>query len=74
MTTPAVALGRHLRGLREQLGLTQVAVAKLMQCSSGHVNMIEQGQRDMRISTVIRYCDAIGARVHIGFPTKEGDQ
>lgn len=71
MTTPAAALGRHLRGLREQAGLTQREVADRMGAVPSLVNKLENHGKDPQMSTVLRYCSAIGARVHIGFPTKE---
>ncbi|MGW4484314.1 hypothetical protein ACWEOE_10800 [Amycolatopsis sp. NPDC004368] len=36
------------------------------------VNHLENQGKDLRISTILRYCDAIGAYVYIGFPNREG--
>lgn len=65
------AIGRHLRSLRETAGLSQRDVARRMGRPDGTVSMIETGDRDPRVSTLLRYCEAIGARVHIGFPADE---
>ncbi|MBB1153979.1 helix-turn-helix domain-containing protein [Amycolatopsis dendrobii] len=66
-----MSLGNHLRGLREQTGLTQRDVARRMGCADSTVSMIETDTREPRLKMLRRYCDAIGARVYIGFPTKE---
>jgi DNA-binding XRE family transcriptional regulator len=62
----AVERRRFLRGLgarREELGLTQTAVAARMGTSQSSVARIEAGEIDARLSTVDRYAAAIGCRV-----------
>lgn len=63
-------LGTHLKSLRTQAGLTPEQVAQRMECSRNFVYAIEN-KADMRISTALRYCQAIGAHITVGFPTKE---
>lgn len=48
---------------REDLGLTQVAVAQRMGTSQSAVARIEAGEVDARLSTVERYAQALGRRV-----------
>lgn len=55
-----------LRGLaakREQLGLSQTAVAARMRTSQSAVARLEAGEGDVRFSTVERYAAALGQRV-----------
>ena len=59
-------VGAWLRTLREQAGLSQVEVARRMGYERSWVCHLERGSYDPRLSTVMRYCDAIGARIHIG--------
>jgi DNA-binding XRE family transcriptional regulator len=62
----STGVGAHLRTLRRQTGLTAVEVARRMGISKKRVWQIEVDARDHQMSTVVRYCDAIGARIHIG--------
>ena len=54
---------RALAERREQLGLTQTAVAGRMKTSQSAVARIEAGEIDAKLSTVERYAAAIGQRV-----------
>ncbi|GAB3376355.1 helix-turn-helix transcriptional regulator [Amycolatopsis echigonensis] len=64
-------LGKHLRALRTQAGLTQAEIGYRAGISREVVCAIENGRTNPRIGTVKRYCEAIGARIVIGFPPKE---
>ena len=59
-------VGAWLRQLREQIGVSQTEVARRMDCSPSWVSHLERGSYDPHISTILRYGDAIGARIHIG--------
>lgn len=48
---------------REELGLSQVAVAHRMGTSQSAVARIEAGEVDARLSTVQRYAQALGRRI-----------
>jgi HTH-type transcriptional regulator/antitoxin HipB len=62
MTSPdQQAVGRALRELRKRAGLTQEQVAERMGTSSTYLSRLEAGQRDIRLSTVLRLLDALGA-------------
>jgi transcriptional regulator with XRE-family HTH domain len=51
--------------IREKRGLTESEVARRMYTSSGHVMKLESNRADVRLSTLLRYADAIGATVSI---------
>lgn len=59
-------VGAWLRTLRKARGLSQVEVARRMGCERSWISHLERGSFDPRLSTVMRYGDAIGARIHIG--------
>lgn len=59
-------VGAWMKQLREQAGLSQAEVARRMGIDPGYVWQVEHGYKDLRISTILRYGDAIGARIHIG--------
>jgi HTH-type transcriptional regulator/antitoxin HipB len=62
MTSPDQrAVGRALRELRKRAGLTQEQVAERMGTSSTYLSRLEAGQRDIRLSTVLRLLDALGS-------------
>jgi DNA-binding transcriptional regulator YiaG len=50
---------RELAGQREKLGLSQTVVAAMMGTSASVVSKLEAGA-DVKISTLVRYCQAIG--------------
>lgn len=54
---------RALATRRQQLGLTQTAVARRMRTSQSAIARIEAGELDAKLSTVERYASAIGQRV-----------
>lgn len=54
---------RALAARREQLGLTQTAVARKMGTSQSAIARIEAGELDAKLSTVERYASAIGQRL-----------
>jgi len=59
-------VGARLGQLREEAGLTQAEVAERMQVSPAAIWKLEHGRMDPRMSTILRYGDAIGAHIHIG--------
>lgn len=58
-------VGLRLRELREIRKLSVGQVARRMEIDPSAVWHIEHGTYDMKISTIARYCDAIGARLSI---------
>ncbi|MGW4525158.1 helix-turn-helix domain-containing protein [Amycolatopsis sp. NPDC004378] len=69
-TNTGTGIGRHLRSLREQAGLSAAQVADRLGTNIGRVYQIENDHRDSQMSTIVRYCNAIGARIHIGLDTR----
>lgn len=65
-------VGKHLRSLRKARGLTLMEVARRTGMSHQAVSRLELG-RDPQMSTVVRYCRAIGAHIHIGLDTAHTD-
>jgi transcriptional regulator with XRE-family HTH domain len=60
----AVALGRGLRRLREQRGLSQERLAELIGSNAASLSRIEAGSRDVLWSSITRLLDAMGADLH----------
>lgn len=74
---PKVAAGRNvatqladtvekLARARRTRGLTQTEVAEHMETTQSAVSNFERIGGDPKLSTILRYAHAIGARVHIG--------
>ena len=59
-----LAIGRGLATIRDRLGMSQVVVAAKMRTSPSVVSKLEAGG-DVKVSTLQRYCNAIGRT----FPT-----
>ena len=56
-----INLASRLRALREARGLTQADLGEQLGIPSSAVSVIESGRRDIRVSTLERYLDALGA-------------
>lgn len=56
---------------RATLGLSQAEVARRMQTSQSAVARLESSQRDVQLSTVIRYAEALGVSLNLEEPTVE---
>jgi transcriptional regulator with XRE-family HTH domain len=70
MTTGA-DVGRFLGRLRGSTGLTLKAVAHRMGVHESNLGRIERGERDIQVSTLLRYLKAIG--FHISFKRDTGE-
>jgi HTH-type transcriptional regulator/antitoxin HipB len=65
MTSPdQQAVGRAIRELRKRAGLTQEQVAERMGTSGTYLSRLEAGQRDVRLSTLLRLLEGIGADLY----------
>lgn len=71
--TFGAAVGRRLRELRKQRGMSLADVAAQMDCHLDAVSQIERLGRDLRVETVRRYCAAIDAEISIKLKTDGGD-
>lgn len=56
---------RCLIARRQELGLSQTAVARAMGTTQSAVSDIESGERDLYLSTLQRYARGVGARLSI---------
>lgn len=54
-----------LHTLREQLGVTQTAMAERLELSRPRVHTIEHAGEDLRLSTMERYVQALGGRLEL---------
>jgi transcriptional regulator with XRE-family HTH domain len=52
--------GKNLRAARVELGLSQEEIADRSGVPQGEISRIERGERDPRVSTVLRLAKAIG--------------
>lgn len=59
------AFGNRLRTARREAGLTQEQLAERAGIDRAAVSEIERGQRDARLSTLLRIESAIGARLDL---------
>lgn len=59
-TEGQVYFGRRVRELREAAGLTQEQLAQMVGMAQTRLPAIEQGQRDMHLSTMRRFARALG--------------
>jgi HTH-type transcriptional regulator / antitoxin HipB len=58
-------IGVILRQARESAGLTQEEVARRLQTKKSAISRIENHADDVRLSTLRRYADAVGASLQI---------
>jgi HTH-type transcriptional regulator/antitoxin HipB len=58
-------IGVLLRQAREAAGLTQDEVAQRLQTKKSVISRIENHADDIRLSTLSRYAQAVGANLHI---------
>ncbi len=63
-TQTTTILGMALRQLRAQAGLTQAQVAARASFDAAYLSRAENGERDLRWSTVLRLVKATGADLH----------
>jgi transcriptional regulator with XRE-family HTH domain len=52
-------LGPNLREIRQKLGLTQEEVGERSGIPQGEISRIEHGERDPRVSTLVRLAKAL---------------
>jgi DNA-binding XRE family transcriptional regulator len=57
-------LTKTVKRLRENLGLTQQAMAKKLESSQSRVAKIEAGSEDVSLDLLVRYLYAVGGSLH----------
>lgn len=62
--TDLIVLGRALRILRHEAGITQEQLAALLEMDSTYISRIERGRRGVQWLTVQRFLRALGADLH----------
>jgi ribosome-binding protein aMBF1 (putative translation factor) len=62
---PDFKIGVILRQAREAAGLTQDEVAQRLQTKNSAISRLENHGDDVRLSTIRRYAEAVGAKLQI---------
>lgn len=65
-------IGRRLGDLRRKAGITQRDLGDEMCCAQNRLSDLELGKADPRLSSLIRYADALGMDVKIEFRPRGG--
>jgi DNA-binding XRE family transcriptional regulator len=65
-------IGVVLRQAREKAGLTQEEVARRLQTKKSAISRIENHADDVRLSTLRRYANAVGANLQIRLAQSQG--
>lgn len=60
-------IGILLRQAREEAGLTQEEIAKLLNTKKSAISRIENHAEDIKLSTLGKYAEAIGKKIHLQF-------
>lgn len=68
----AILAANSLARLREQMGLTQTAVAEILGISQARVSRLERAE-DVQLSTLQRYVAALGGHLEVRAVFKRGD-
>lgn len=61
MTTPV--FGKRLKSLREDKGLSQSELARMVDASPALINLMESGQRNPSLATLQDLADALGTTI-----------
>ena len=57
---PRKQLGRNVRAARERSGASQVRLAAAAGMHRTEISLLERGERDARLSTIVRLARALG--------------
>jgi predicted transcriptional regulator/transcriptional regulator with XRE-family HTH domain len=63
--------GGRLRRLREDRGLTQVALARSLELSTSYLNQLEHDQRPLTVAVLLKVCSTLG--VDVQYFSDEGE-
>jgi transcriptional regulator with XRE-family HTH domain len=63
-----------LKTERKASGWTMRDLCKTLDCSIGYIQKIENGLHRLDVLQFVRYCDAIGADVHVGITILENTE
>jgi transcriptional regulator with XRE-family HTH domain len=56
-------LGKNIRLLRKQKGLTQVELSKMLDCSQAMITTYESGKKKPSVSSLARLAEALGVSI-----------
>lgn len=65
MVKTKMFVGPQLRRVREERGLTQAALARLIEISPSYLNQIERNQRPLTVPVLLRLGPALGFDLHV---------
>lgn len=65
-------LNIHLAELRERMNLTQTDMAKVLNIKQPTVSDMEQAGRDLKLSSLKRYVEALGGKLNIDIELPDG--
>ena len=60
--------------LRQESGYSQREIAEMAGTNQAQVSYIERGERDLRLSTVMKWASFYGRTLQIGLPEAEGSE
>jgi transcriptional regulator with XRE-family HTH domain len=69
-TATLVYFGQRVRALREERGLSQENLAHLVGMAQARLPAIEAGRRDVRLTTIRRFAQALGVTLSELLPVK----
>jgi len=58
-------IGCLLRQVREEMGITQEVLAQKLKTKKSAISRIENHAEDIRLSTLNKYAEALGRRLHV---------
>ncbi len=58
-------IGYLLRQAREEMGITQEALAQKLKTKKSAISRIENHAEDIRLSTLNKYAEALGRKLHV---------
>lgn len=70
--TTGAQIGRWLRGLRVQAGLTQTQLSERSGVSQRYISELERGKADLTVSRLLRLTDELGATLSGTGPPLDG--
>lgn len=63
MTLESIKLGKNLKRIRTEKGITQVTIGRSLNVSRGFISNIEQGKTNPTLSTIARLAKAVGVSI-----------
>ncbi len=64
MKDEAVKLGKNLKRIRIEKGISQVDIARSLKVSRGFISNIENGKTNPTLATITKLADAVGVSIN----------